>query len=290
MKVKLVLKTAALVILVLALGNCESLPGIINEPSVSFDSVSITGLSFTGIDMKARIKVQNDNSFSIPFPEIDWNLLVADKAFLDGTIKNNNKIAANASTLVDLPFTVGFEGLYQAVSGLLTSDEAPYRIDIGARFPLPVLENKTFSSSHSGTIPMLKAPSLSFSGVKFNSISLNKVEFVLSWLVDNKNVFAINLDKLDYNFTVNNVPWTSGSAPRISLPARKATPVPITVNINSLDLIQDIIALAAGGKAANYTCSGEAVLSPVLSQNFPGLENSAALKLPFNYSGTTNLR
>ena len=192
--------------------------------------------------------------------------------------------------MVNIPFKVNYEGLYQAVSGLLNSDEAPYRIDLSALFNLPVLGNKTFSTSFNGSIPMLKAPSLSFSGIKFNSLSINKVEFVLSWVVDNKNAFAVNLDKLDYHFSVNNVTWTQGAAERISLPARRTTTVPVTVSISSLSMIQDIVTLAAGGRAANYVCTGEAALSPVINQNFPGLENAAALRLPFNYSGSTNLR
>ena len=282
-------KTAVLIVFVIAIAACQSVSKIISEPSVSFDSVSMTGLSFSGIDMKARIKIKNDNAFSIPFPEIAWKLFVTDSSFLDGIIKKNTKIAANASTEVELPFSVNYEGLYQAVSGLLNSDEAPYRIDLDARFPLPVLENKTFSTSYSGVIPMLKAPSISFSGIKFNALSVSKVEFVLTWLVDNKNAFAVNLDKLDYTFAVNNVTWTTGAAQRVSLPARRTTQVPVTVNISSLTMIQDIVALAAGGRAASYVCRGEAALSPMLSQNFPGLENVAALRLPFNYSGTTSL-
>jgi LEA14-like dessication related protein len=266
------------------------MPKVISEPEVSFESVSITGISFSGIDMNARVKVQNGNSFSIPFPEINWKLFVTDAAFLDGVIKNGTKIAANASTVVELPFTVGYEGLYQAVKGLLNSDEAPYRIDLAAKFPLPLLEGKTFSVSFKGSIPVLKAPALSFSGIKFNSIALNKVEFILTWQVDNKNAFAVNIDKLDYNFAVNNVKWTSGGTPRVSLPARKTTQVPVTVNISSAAMIQEIVALATGGKSANYVCSGEAALSPAINGKFPGLENVAALKLPFNYSGTVNLK
>jgi LEA14-like dessication related protein len=289
-KVKSFLYAAVLIVFVAIILSCPSMPSIVSEPLVSFDSVSLTGISFSGIDMKARIKIQNNNALSIPFPEINWKLSVTDTDFLDGVIKKGTKIAANASTVVELPFTVGYEGLYQVVSGLLSSDEAPYRIDLAARFPLPVLENKTFSTSFNGSIPMLKAPSISFSGIKFNSITLSKVEFVLNWQVDNKNAFAVNLDKLDYNFAVNNTSWTNGGTSRVTLPARKTTQVPITVNINSLTMIQDIVALAVGGKPANYICSGEAALSPLVSDKFPGLENIAALKLPFTYSGTTNLR
>jgi LEA14-like dessication related protein len=127
-------------------------------------------------------------------------------------------------------------------------------------------------------------PAISFSGVKFTSLSLTKVEFVITWLIDNKSGFAINLDKLDYNFSVNNNPWTSGSTQRISLPARRVTQVPVTVSINSLALLRDIAALAAGGKTANYNCGGEVVLS------LQAFENFAPLVFPFTYNGSTNLK
>jgi hypothetical protein len=49
-------------------------------------------------------------------------------------------------------------------------------------------------------------------------------------------------------------------------------------------MIQEIAALAAGGKAADYVCKGEAVFIP------QGFENITPLQLPFSYSGTANLR
>ena len=279
--VKLVLKAA---LIVLCIAACTSVPSVISEPSVSFDSVSMKGLNFTGADMVARIKVQNDNPVSIPFPEMNWNLFVTEASFLSGVIKKNSSIAARGSTIVELPFTVTYEGLYKTVSNLINADEAPYRIDLASHFSLPVLGNKTFNTSFSGVLPMLKVPALSFSGVKFNSITLTKVEFVLTWLVDNKNSFAFSLDKLDYNFAVNGASWTTGSAPRASLSARRTTQVPVTVNISSLSMIQEIVSLATGGKTVNYTCGGEAALMP------QGFENIAALRLPFNYSGNTTIK
>jgi LEA14-like dessication related protein len=290
MKSKYVIMAAAMIVFAALILSCPSMPKVINEPVISFDSVTMTGLNFTGIDMMARIKIQNNNAIPIPFPEIKWKLFVIDNSFLNGVIKNNTKIAANAGTTIDLPFTINYEGLYKAVSGLLNSDEAPYRLDLSALFNIPVLGAKTLEKSFTGSIPMLKIPAISFSGIKFNSISLSRVEFVLSWLVDNKNAFSMNLDKLDYKFAVNNVSWTQGAAERVALPARRVTQVPITVRISSLSMIQDIVTLAAAGKPAGYACSGEAALSPVINRNFPGLENIAALRLPFNYSGTVTLK
>jgi len=282
--VTLILKITALVVFVIILAACQTLAAVVNEPSVSLDSVSITGINFSGIDMLAKITVKNDNPVSIPFPEINWNFFVANGSFLSGVIPKGTKIASRGSTSVNLPLTVTYEGLYKTITTLLNADEATYRIDLAARFELPLLESKTFTASHSGSIPLLKMPSLSFSGVKFTSLNLAKVEFVLTWLVENKGGIAINLDKLDYNFAVNSMPWASGSSPRVTLPGRKTTQIPVTVTINTLSLVKDIVTMAASGKAASYNCGGEAVLS------LQGFENIAPLKFPFNYSGNTNLK
>jgi LEA14-like dessication related protein len=262
--------------------SCHSIK-VINEPAVSLDSVSLANLSFTGADMLAKISIQNDNPFSIPFPEIGWNLSVAGGSFLSGTIKNATRIAAGASTEVELPFTISYEGLYKTISSLLEADEAPYRVDLQARFPLPLLEGKTFSASHSGALPLVKVPAISFSGIKYNSLGAAGLELVLTWLVDNKNAFAVNLEKLDYHLSVNGKAWVSGSAPRLlSVPARRTTPVPLTVTVNAPALVQEIAALAAGGKELSYICGGETTMNP---QGF-----TAPLKLPFTYSGSTKLR
>ena len=280
------LLAAALILPLIILGTCSSVPAVVTEPSVSFENVSITGINFNSVALNARLRIQNGNSFAIPFPEINWNLFVSDTSFLTGVIRNNTRINARGSTMVDLPITVPYEGLYRTIAVLLDSDQAPYRIDLGIRFSIPVLENRTFNISHSGSIPLLRMPSLSFSGVRFNTISLSRVDFILTWQMDNRNSFAVNLDKLDYTFAVNNVPWSTGAAEHITLPARRVTDIPVTVNINSLSMIQEIAALAALGRSVNYTCTGGMSLSPRLD----GFENIAAINLPFSYSGTTNLR
>jgi len=281
-----VLLAAVLIFPVIAVLSCASLDGAVTEPSVSFENVSITGINLNSVNLNARIKIQNDNSFAIPFPEINWNFLVSDSSFLTGVIRNNTRISARGSSMVDLPISVSYEGLFNTFAVLLNSDQAPYRIDLAVRFSIPMLENRTFNISHSGNIPLLRMPAISFSGVRFNTVSLTRVEFNLTWRMDNRNSFPINLEKLDYNFSVNHVPWSTGSAEHIFLPARRVSDIPVTVNINSLSMIQEIAALAALGRSVNYTCTGGMSISPQLE----GFGNIAAINLPFNYSGTTNLR
>jgi LEA14-like dessication related protein len=265
-------------------GTCTTISGVVSEPGVSFNSVSLKGLSFSGVDMLAKVNVRNDNSFSIPLPELDWELFIAGGSFLKGTIKNSGKISARSTTVIEIPFSVPYEGLYKTMANLLQADEVAYKINTGLRFPLPVVENKTFRVEFSGTIPLLKAPALSFNGIKFNSINPARVEFVLSWSVENKNAFPISLESLNYELTVNGSSWAKGAAPAgLNLAPRKTTLAPVTVSVNALSLIREIAALAGSGKSAAFSCTGEASLRPALE----GLE---AFSLPFNFTGNTNFK
>jgi LEA14-like dessication related protein len=273
---------------VLILTACKTMPDLVNEPVVSFDSVSFKKITFDGIEMLARINVENGNPFSIPLPELDWKFFVADEPVLNGTVEGAEQrgptLSANGTTSVDIPFTVPFESVYSAVTQLVDADEARYKVQIDARFSIPVLGEKTFTAEFEGLLPLLKVPNLSFNGIKFNSINPSKVELVLVWSVENKNAFPISLDNLGYEFAVNGSPWVKGMAPpALNLAARKTTQVPVTVSVNALSLIRDIMALAGSGKSAVFSCTGEASLRPV----FEGLE---AFSIPFNFTGNTNFR
>ncbi|MDR2143024.1 MAG: LEA type 2 family protein [Treponema sp.] len=273
---------------VFVLAGCKTMPGLVSEPVVSFDSVSFKKITFDGVEMLARINVENGNPFSIPLPALDWEFFVADEPILKGSVESGEqsglKLPANGSTGVEIPFTVPFESVYSAVTQLADADEAPYKIQVGARFPIPVIGEKTFTTNFEGFLPLLKAPNLSFGGIKFNSVNPLKVEFVLTWSVENKNAFPIRLDSLGYEFAVNGSPWATGRAPDgLNLAARKTTQVPVTVSISALSLIRDIAALAGSGKSAAFACAGEASLRPV----FEGLE---AFSVPFNFTGNTDFR
>jgi LEA14-like dessication related protein len=270
---------------VFVLTGCKTTPGLVNEPVVSFDSVSFKKITFEGIEMLAVINVENGNPFSIPLPALDWEFFVAGEPFLKGSIESGEqsglKLSANETTGVEIPFTVPFKGVYSTLAQLVDADETPYKVQVGARFPIPVIGEKTFTTEFEGLLPLLKAPELAFDGIQFNSVNPLKVEFVLTWSVENKNAFPIRLDSLGYAFAVNGSSWSQGRAPEgMNLAARKTTRVPVTVSVNALSLIRDIVALAGSGKTAAFTCAGEAALRPA----FEGLD---AFSIPFNFTGNT---
>ncbi|MDR1388650.1 MAG: LEA type 2 family protein [Treponema sp.] len=277
-------KTAPCLFLVILgfFAGCKTMSKLVSEPEISFNSVSVRSLSFTGAAMLAKVNVVNNNSFSIPFPKVDWELFILNNSLVTGTITNDTKIAAKSAAVVDIPFSVSYEELYKTIAALSNAGEVPYTVNVDVRFPVPVIENKTFSAGFSGVIPLLKMPSLSFDGIRFTSLGLSKVEFVLTWAVENKNTFPLSIDSLVYDFAVNGSSWANGRMPKgLNLAAQKTTQVPVTVSINSLAIIRDIVALAGSGRSVSFTCAGEAALNP----SFGGLD---AFAIPFNFTGTTN--
>jgi LEA14-like dessication related protein len=143
----------------LALVSCQSFDSVIKEPKVSFNSVDIAGVNLRGVDLIARINVENPNGFSLPMPNIDWELFINKNPFSQGLLKNDNKatIAKNGTAIIDVPINVTYEKLYGTFTSLLNmmnQKEAAYDLAMKLSFAIPVIENIPYRLDYSGVIPL----------------------------------------------------------------------------------------------------------------------------------------
>ena len=136
------------------LTSCQSLDTFIQEPRVSLNSVNIASVSLSGVNLVAIVDVENPNSFSIPMPNIEWELLVNNVSFLNGTVENVQSIMGRGKTTFNIPVNVGYERLFRTFSSLLGTREAAYNLDMGLRFPSPLLHHRVFNLNHSGVLPL----------------------------------------------------------------------------------------------------------------------------------------
>ncbi|QQO11027.1 LEA type 2 family protein [Breznakiella homolactica] len=390
--------------------TCQSLEGVFKEPKISFNSANITAIDFNGIELLCRVNVENPNSYTIPFPEIDWDFAVNGNDFIRGTLENNGNIQARKTTVVDIPIAVTYEGLFNTFASLMGADEVGYGVALGLRFPLPILESRTFSLDFSGTIPLLKIPAIkvkaleiakinfegidmrcsvavenpnvfsipvpdlaweyevqgypllkstiagggaleakaagtidfglhvsfaelfavaaslvqareadfamalaadfpvplfsdsdfsleqlgkipilrmpkvSFGGLEVKNTSLQRIEAGLSWEIRNENDYSFTLDRFAYDFSVNSASWASGSVPEnLVIPPRGSASVPVTISLQSGQIIQELLGLISGNRDFAYSSGG----SLELSSSLPGFEGT---ELPFAVSGVTKIR
>ena len=278
-KVKL-LSLFALSIIVLS--ACKSLSAVVQEPRVSFNSVDITKISFSGVDMIVYVDVENPNGFSIPLPKIDWELFINTASFIKGSLPNDSTLRAREKVTIALPLSVTYEGLYRSFRSLLDNKEAAYRITLDISFPIPFIADKVYHLEFSGVIPMLHMPAVSFQGISRKSL-FPTMEFALNFEVENKNAFDFNIGEFNYEFRVNNRQWTQSridNPPRIR--ANSKTPLSVSVSISAVAIVTEITSIISQGTAVTYSCTGNMSLLGSL----PGLDK---LELPLNLQGNTRI-
>ncbi|MDL2227536.1 LEA type 2 family protein [Odoribacter sp. OttesenSCG-928-L07] len=271
-------------IALIILGGCSQLKQLVSEPKVKAQSFEVSKINFDDIDLLFKVRIDNPNSFTIPFPNIDWNLAINNNEFLKNTLTKNTTIAANSYTIVDIPVKINYKNLYNVIKSLSNTSEATYKMNVGMAIPLPVLENKRYSVDFTGNVPMLKAPSISFKEIKVNSLNLNNINLDVVCEMENKNNFSMLLDNLSYDLNINNVEWAKGTVKsNKTIGANTKSTVPINITVNSLSMIKEITQIITNNKAVNYSCTGN-----INMQTDNQLLKS--INLPFELKGNTNIK
>ncbi|MDR1803405.1 MAG: LEA type 2 family protein [Treponema sp.] len=158
--------------LIIVLCGCDGLPSLptiptsIKEPNVSLTSVENAGVTLSGVNLIANVEVENPNSFSLPMPKIDWELFVTDISFDTGTVEDGRSIESGEKITLPIPIHIGYDKLYGSAGSIIGSlgsgaRELPYTIKMGLTFTtIPLLANRVFPVSKSGTIPLSQIPGL----------------------------------------------------------------------------------------------------------------------------------
>ena len=196
--------------LILAFWGCQSFSSVIAEPRLFFNSVDIAGINIEGVNLIANVDVENPNGFSIPMPNIDWELFINNASFTQGSMKDNKSIGSRERVTLALPLAVSYDGLYRSVTSLIESygsgsPEAAYNIAMGISFPIPFIENKVYKLDFSGALPLPQLPKLSLGQMRVSKMDLSGLELACGINVENPNLFPIPFPKINWDYGVNGV-------------------------------------------------------------------------------------
>ena len=277
---------------VLAFTNCEDLDLLSKKPEFSLNSVELADISFEDMKLLCKVNVENPNRFTIPFPEIDWELFINTNQFINGTILNGEPIKSRGTTVVEIPVSLKYEEVFDTFKSLEGSKELDYKIALDAKFTFADIVDKVLSLEFEDKLPVLQAPNISFDGIKVKTdvknISItnipSKFDFELGFKIGNDNDFAMTVNNLSYFFYINKSKWSelNKGVQNTRIAANGITPVPITFSINSNNMLLEIVSIIIGNKDVEYTFEGEAFFGADLP-----LANN--LGKPFSFSGETKL-
>jgi len=283
-----IVRTGIVILTGVYLTGCANLAQILNQmdvqkPVVTMKSVDLTALSLETADLQFTLEINNPNSFGINLAGFDYQLDINQHPFLNGDQPDKIEIGGRNSSLLDVPVTINYIRLFDAVRDLLENKKADYKVDFGFKFDLPVLGNTRIPVSHSGSIPVPKIPELSVSSLKVKNIGLTGADLELIIKIENPNIFGFDLNDLNYNFSVNGNRWIQGRESVIGdIGPGGQSLMSIPISLNFLQIGRSVADLISGGDELNYLLTGNVDVS--------GKEIPLQIKgLNFNRDGKINL-
>ena len=272
----------------LAFSACSSLNQMVGnavqKPDVKVSNVKIAGLSFDSVDLLFDIDVSNPNGVGISLAGFDYGLNINGNSFLSGNNGDGLKIPANGNHGIQLPLTLKFKDIYQTFTNIRNQDTSAYELSAGFSFDLPILGAVRVPVSKSGSIPLLKLPSISMGGLKLKNLNLTSADIELGIKINNPNAFGMVMNALNYDLNINGKPWGSGvTSNAMNVNEKGESEIKIPLSLNFLQIGTGVYNMLRGGGALNYQLKGDVNLGSTL----PLLQD---LQLNFDRNGNANLQ
>lgn len=272
-------------ILILLIIGCAALQEFaqVQKPTLKFQKVRFTGMSFETVDLAFDVKITNPNPLSASLAGFDYDFQIDGASFLSGQQPTQLTIAANAESELEIPLTLKFKDLYQTYQSLKNRDSSAYKIDTGLMFNLPVLGKTRVPVSHEGHLPLIKLPDVKLGSLKLKNISFTGADLELKLNIDNPNNFNLLMNKLDYNFSINGTTWAKGltqNTMNIKEKGESAITIPVSLSFSKMG--RTIYNVIMGNEKLNYDLKGNLDVNsslPLLGQ----------VNLPIDQSGQINI-
>ncbi|MCG8606123.1 LEA type 2 family protein [bacterium] len=135
-----------------------SLP-LLKLPRLSVESLKISSLGLTGVDLELNLKLDNPNAFSFNLDAIKYEFDVNNSQWLNGTSSETSRIGAEDAGNLRIPISLNFLQIGRSVYQLLNGSEPlQYRLkgefDLGLSIPL--LGQVTLPFDRTGVIPVTR--------------------------------------------------------------------------------------------------------------------------------------
>ena len=278
-------KQIAITILSVILFQCAALQEFANiqKPKVTVSDVRLTGLNLQKLDLVFDVNIQNPNALSATLAGFDYDFQLGGSSFLTGNQDKQLTIESMGQSKVEIPVSLTFKEIYQTYQSLKNQDSTKYKLACGLMFDLPVLGKTRIPVSKSGDVPLLKIPKVNIGSLKMKKLSFTGADLLLNLELDNPNNFSFAMDKLNYDFKINNKTWAKGlTQEKLTINKKGKSTVSIPISLNFMQMGRTIYNIITSNQALNYNLIGDVNLNT----SVPFLKN---VNLPINNSGQINI-
>ncbi|MBD3225905.1 MAG: hypothetical protein GF313_14345 [Caldithrix sp.] len=124
-------------------------------PDVKLHTIQLDKIGFTGADLAVKIKVNNENPFSVLLDKLDYDLTINGARWADGRITEDIQIDKKGDSMLEIPLSLNFFEIGRSAYQLLSNrSELNYTLQGNADFKssLPMLDAFKLPFNKKGSI------------------------------------------------------------------------------------------------------------------------------------------
>ena len=265
MNVRSFARLTATAIFASLLASCATLKGIVDveKPTAEVAGVSLGSLSLEQATLLVDVAVSNPNGFALDAAGFDLDLAVGGSPLAsvnqpDATVT----VPANGSESVQLPVTLKFSDVANAIGGLSGENSVDYTLDGNVLMDIPVMGNISIPVNFTGELPIPQLPDITFSDISLSDVSWSGAKLMLSLDVENPNAFGLDLQSLVYNLQAEGKSLGKGALNSIKLEEGQSQTIDIPLEVSLTNLGISLFRMLSGGDAVKVGVDGSAEVAP----------------------------
>ena len=260
----LVLITAAML-----LSGCAALQEFVQPPSVRISGVRLADVSFEQLGLDVDLAVRNPNTFGFSMDGFDYSMSIEGKEFLSGTQEKQLMVEAKNSQTLQIPLSVNLRELHALSRAVQEQDSLTYSIT-GHLFPSGVFSGTRIPFDHSGRLPNVRIPHVSFDGLKVLSMGLGGIDLQLGLSIDNPNSFGFNLSEMDYSIDLAGSRVASGKTQKaFSVGSKEESTLTLPISLGFTELGSSLRSMLKSNSIEIAISSSTVLDSPLGSMKLP---------------------
>lgn len=282
---KFLIKSLLFALTAIFLIKCTALKDLasVKKPELSVTDVKISDASLKDLELTFDIEVDNPNNLAINVASYNYDFLISDNTFVNGSQTLNTEIASTAKSIIQIPLRFTYSELFETFSDIKDQDETGFELKSTIGIDLPILGFTEVPLQRSGTFPVIKAPKISASRLSVKNISFTSADLELILNIDNPNAFGVSLIDTDYTVSINGLESITGkSSEPIVIKEKNEGTITVPVSLNFIQLGRSAYNLIKGNEPLEYTISGKTEVDATLPFFEPSLYN-------FDRSGMVNI-
>ena len=258
-------RLGGVVALTVLISGCASLVARVQPvpPEVALEEVRLIGLDFSRVDLEADISVDNPNQVAVVLNRFSWILEIEGEPLLSGEQEDGLRIDAGGRSRLLVPFTFAFEEALRTADAAWGARELDYAVRVTTYLDVPVLGEMEVPLRQEGTVPVPRLPRAAVRSVHLESMGLTGAEMVLTFAVENPNVFDLTLERFAWSFFVRERAWAEGRTVSRTIAAGETSEVEAAFSVRFLEVGRGIVQLLTGGLDLDYSLVIDARVQPV---------------------------